>query len=280
MEHFWPTCNPQGQWWPSWKCHNMWHIRKMLLMQLCFVYTLPNLTFSTDQLRGFLILREACLVYVMHSNKTWNKLRRKGLFWDMDNIEVDVKNKPSVDSSFFVFLYTLTCFLLPLCNIWLIFKHFPQKINHFLQHVMSKNYTNTKLLGSISQNHTSRETILDTTGHIYERRRSMKLILVSNLSWNVNPFNYTKNSFDPNVTCSLFHGSASHKWNDYMFCFITGQFWQEAFGQLLQYTLNAHYILLKWVTYISHNTFTMQPWWLCKHTVTVAIFSSKMRQNN
>ena len=26
--------NSQGQWRPSWKCHNMWHIRKMLFMLL------------------------------------------------------------------------------------------------------------------------------------------------------------------------------------------------------------------------------------------------------
>ena len=26
--------NSQGQWRPSWKCHNMWHIRKMLLLLL------------------------------------------------------------------------------------------------------------------------------------------------------------------------------------------------------------------------------------------------------
>ena len=38
--------NSQGQWRPSWKCHNMWHIRRMLLM-LCLL-SLPNLTLLTN----------------------------------------------------------------------------------------------------------------------------------------------------------------------------------------------------------------------------------------
>ena len=32
--NFWPMWNSQGQWRPSWKCHNMWPIRKMLFMHL------------------------------------------------------------------------------------------------------------------------------------------------------------------------------------------------------------------------------------------------------
>ena len=44
--NFWPMLNSQGQWRPFWKCHNMFHIRKMLLM-LC-LYSLPNLTLLTN----------------------------------------------------------------------------------------------------------------------------------------------------------------------------------------------------------------------------------------
>ena len=35
----------QGQWRPFWKCRNMWHIRKMLLMLLYSVQSLTVLTF-------------------------------------------------------------------------------------------------------------------------------------------------------------------------------------------------------------------------------------------
>ena len=35
----------QGQWRPSWKCHNMWHIRKMLFMLL--LNSVPSLTVLT-----------------------------------------------------------------------------------------------------------------------------------------------------------------------------------------------------------------------------------------
>ena len=41
--------NSQGQWRPSWKCHNMWHIRKMLFMLLLnSVQTLTVLTFCAQ----------------------------------------------------------------------------------------------------------------------------------------------------------------------------------------------------------------------------------------
>ena len=39
----------QGQWQPSWKCHNMWHIRKMLFMLLLnSVQSLTVLTFCAQ----------------------------------------------------------------------------------------------------------------------------------------------------------------------------------------------------------------------------------------
>ena len=34
MFQFWPMWNSQGHWRPSWKCHNIWHIRKMLVILL------------------------------------------------------------------------------------------------------------------------------------------------------------------------------------------------------------------------------------------------------
>ena len=41
--------NSQGKWRPSWKCHNMWHIRKMLLMLLLnSVQSLTVLTFCAQ----------------------------------------------------------------------------------------------------------------------------------------------------------------------------------------------------------------------------------------
>ena len=47
--NFWPMWNSQGQWRPSWKCHNVWHIRKMLLMLLLkSVQSLRVLTFCTQ----------------------------------------------------------------------------------------------------------------------------------------------------------------------------------------------------------------------------------------
>ena len=54
--NFWPTWHFQGQWQPSWKYHNMWHIRKLLLM-LCF-HSLSNrrLLTNTAQLCHFLVL--------------------------------------------------------------------------------------------------------------------------------------------------------------------------------------------------------------------------------
>ena len=54
--NFWPTWNFQGQWRPSWKCHNMWYIRKMLLM-LC-LHSLLNLRLLTNTAQSchFLVL--------------------------------------------------------------------------------------------------------------------------------------------------------------------------------------------------------------------------------
>ena len=41
--------NSQGQWRPSWKCHNMWHIRKMLFMLLLsLMQSLTVLTFCAQ----------------------------------------------------------------------------------------------------------------------------------------------------------------------------------------------------------------------------------------
>ena len=47
--NFRPIWNSQGQWRPSWKCHNMWHIRKMLFMLLLnSVQSLTVLTFCAQ----------------------------------------------------------------------------------------------------------------------------------------------------------------------------------------------------------------------------------------
>ena len=55
--------NAQSQWRPFWKCHNMWHIRKMLLMLLLnSVQSLTVLTFCA-QLMGL-----AALWYVIVIN--------------------------------------------------------------------------------------------------------------------------------------------------------------------------------------------------------------------
>ena len=40
--NFWPTWKLQGQWQPSWKYNDMWHIWKMLLM-LCLACTLNQI---------------------------------------------------------------------------------------------------------------------------------------------------------------------------------------------------------------------------------------------
>ena len=41
--------NAQGQWRPSWECHNVWHIRKMLFMLLSnSVQSLTVLTFCAQ----------------------------------------------------------------------------------------------------------------------------------------------------------------------------------------------------------------------------------------
>ena len=47
--NFWPMWNSQSQWRPSWKCHNMWYIRKMLFMLLLnSVQSLTVLTFCAQ----------------------------------------------------------------------------------------------------------------------------------------------------------------------------------------------------------------------------------------
>ena len=62
------------------------------------------------------------------------------VYFEIWTIEVCmwVKNDSSVDFEISVFLCTFICLLLPPCNLWLIFKHFPTKILHFLHPVLSK----------------------------------------------------------------------------------------------------------------------------------------------
>ena len=79
-------------------------------------------------------------INVMNSNKTGNKLHRSILRygrlkfawgWKMTHLSI-------LRFFFFFFSCTFICLLLPPCNLWLIFKHFPTKILHFLHPVLSK----------------------------------------------------------------------------------------------------------------------------------------------
>ena len=71
-----------------------------------------------------------------HSEKTGNKT---GLceIWTIE-VGIGVKNNSSVHFKIVFFLHTLFCFLSPLCNFWLIIKHFPTKNMHFQQPLKSK----------------------------------------------------------------------------------------------------------------------------------------------
>ena len=64
--------NSQGQWRPSWKCHNMWHIRKMLFMLLLnSVQSLTVLTFCAQwMVLAALLLRMITILLAQFGNES------------------------------------------------------------------------------------------------------------------------------------------------------------------------------------------------------------------
>ena len=144
------------------------------------------------------------MTYVMHSNKTGNKLHRPilrygqlKLVWKITHLSI---------LRFLFFTYLNVCFLPFSSNFWLIFKHFPTKHSALSAACHTQNYSLgiQNFRGWFLKTTLPEKplTVLYTNGHIPKSRRSMNLMLVSNLSWKCAPYSDTRNSVSPK--CHLF----------------------------------------------------------------------------
>ena len=133
------------------------------------------------------------------------------LFWDMGTWKI---NNSPIDFWDFCFFTFLICFLSPPCNLWVIIKHFPQKKKKKKSVFSAASHIQTIGIGILNLKIWFLKNIFNfwflkitlpdkplivfyTNVHTSKSRRSMDLILVSNLSWKCAPYNDIKNIFYP-----------------------------------------------------------------------------------